>query len=68
MVKMHGVTKNVNFDIQDVSEAYFNKKKYDFLIILIVDNAPICNPTISECYEGLKVLFLLPNTQLCSER
>ena len=55
-------------DIQDVSAAYFNKKKQDFLNILIVDNALIYNRTISERCEGLKVLFLLRNTQFCSER
>ena len=64
---MHGVNNNVNFDIQDVSEAYFNKKKYDFLITVNVDSAPIYNPTISERYEGLKIIFLLPNTKFCSE-
>jgi len=58
----------VKFDIQDISEAYFNGKKYDFLVIVIVDKTPIYNHTISESYEGLKVLFLLPNTQIYSER
>lgn len=42
---MHDVNNNVKFDIQDVLEAYSNKKKYDFLTIPIVDNAPIYNPT-----------------------
>lgn len=64
---MRGVYNNVNFDIQDFSEAYFNKKRYDFLIILVVDNAPIYNPTIPERYESLRLLFLLPITQFCSE-
>jgi hypothetical protein len=47
---MHGVNNNVKFDIQNVPEIYFNKNKYDFLIILIVDNVPIYNPTISIYY------------------
>lgn len=65
---MHGVNNNVKFDIQNVSEAYFNVQKYDFLVIIIVDKTPINNHTISVRYEGLKVLFLLPNTQFYSER
>lgn len=38
------------------------KIKYYFLIILIVDNAPSYNPTISARHVNIKVLYLLPNT------
>ena len=44
------------------------KLKCYFLIIIIVDNAPSYNSTISAPYENIKVLYLLPNTIIFSDR